>query len=236
MDLAGYLKKKRTQKLHYRADRKLCIECRQPDFNCFCSQVNKFNPKIEFVILIHPLETKRRVATGRMTFLSLENSHILKGPSFGDSKKINMLLNQPGYQNIVLSPGNEATNLTNCSQKDLNEHFPKGKKLRVFVLDSTWSTANKMFKETPQLHKLKRYFFTPDKASNIRVRKQPNDNCHCTLEAIHHVIELLGPSQGFDVLSRQHDNLLRPFNWMIEQQLKRIEKNKNWRSCVKSNQ
>ncbi len=230
MDIESYLRKKQALKKHFRADRKLCTDCRQPNFNCFCEHIRKFDPNIEFVILIHPLETKRRIATGRMSYLSLENSHILKGASFSGHKKITALVNQPGYQNIVLSPGSEATNLTNCSGKQLREHFPRYKKLRVFVLDSTWSTANKMFKGTPQLHKLKRYFYVPTEASNIRVRKQPSSNCHCTLEAIHHVIELLGPSQGFDTATRLHDNLLKPFNWMVEQQIKRIKKNKNWRT------
>lgn len=231
MDVQTYRQKKQAEiEPKYREDRERCLGCWQPKFNCFCHTVNKFDPNIEFVVLIHPIEARRRVATGRMSFLSLENSHILKGSEFPDDKKLNELLNEPGYRNIILSPGVDAVNLTGLPQSKIKEHFPTDKKLRIFVLDGTWTTAKKMFNRTPELQKLKRYFFVPEKESNIRVRKQPNANCHCTLEAIHHTIELLGPSQGFDIKSRIHDNLLKPFDWMVETQIKRIEENRKWRS------
>ena len=231
MDIEGYrLKKKNEVAPVRRDDRRHCLACWQPKFNCFCHVVNKFDPNIEFVVLIHPIEARRRVATGRMSYLSLENSHILKGSDFAGDTQLNNLLNEPGYRNIVLSPGLHATNLTGMPQEKICEHFPRDKKLRVFVLDGTWTTAKKMFNRTPELQKLKRYFFIPETQSNIRVRKQPNEKCYCTLEAIHHTIELLGPSQGFDTATGLHDNLLKPFDWMVDSQIDRIKNNRNWRS------
>ena len=191
--------------------------------------VEKFDPLIEFVILIHPIESRRRIATGRMAYQSLENAHIVRGCQFPDNPIVNKLLAEEGYKNIILSPGENATNLTGMEQSEISQHFPKSQKLRIFVLDGTWSNAGKMFSRSPNLQKLPRYFFIPDKPSNIRVRKQPNEKCYCTLEAVHHSIELIGPSQGLDVKSRTHDKLFKPFDWMIEQQLERIEKNRNWR-------
>ncbi len=223
MNIKSYIKKKQDEKPKFREDRTLCVDCWQPRFNCFCLVIEKFDPKIEFVILIHPLESSRRIATGRMSYLSLKDSHIIRGGQFSDNPQLNALLSEPGFQNIILSPGTEATNLTDLANTKIYKEFPKNKKLRIFVLDGTWSNAGKMFKQTPELHKLKKYFFVPDKPSNIRVRKQPNEKCYCTLEAIHHIIELLGPCKGFDVNSRLHDNLLRPFNWMVEHQIERIK-------------
>ena len=122
-------------------------------------------------------------------------------------------------------------NLTGLPEDKIHEYFPQDKKLRIFLLDGTWANAGKMFSRTPELQKLPKYFFVPDQPSNIRVRKQPNEKCYCTLEAIHHVIELLGSSQGFDTSSRRHDNLLKPFDWMVEGQIEKIKANPSWRSC-----
>lgn len=211
-------------------DRTFCRDCWQPGFNCFCHKVEKFNPHIEFVILIHPVESRRRIATGRMAHLSLENSHIVRGVEFSENPIVCNLLDEEGYQNIVLSPGENATNLTGMESSEISEQFPGDKKLRIFVLDGTWSTAGKMFNRSPNLRELPRYFFIPQTPSNIRVRKQPNEKCYCTLEAIHHTIELLGPSQGLDISTGIHNKLLKPFNWVVESQIERINANKNWRS------
>ena len=71
---------------------------------------------------------------------------------------------------------------------------------------------------------LPRICFTPQKPSNFRVRKQPNSNCYSTIEAIHHTIDLLGDTQGFETKNRQHDGLLSVFNFMVENQLDFIKK------------
>jgi len=230
MNIQSYLRRKKADKPKFREDRRLCRACWQPKFNCFCHAIEKFDPKMEFVILIHPKESGRRISTGRMSYLSLDNSHIIRGRYFPNHPKIKILLSEPGYKNIILSPRAGATNLTGLPEQEIRKHFPQDKKLRIFILDGTWSNVGKMFRLTPEIQELQRYFFIPDSPSNIRVRKQPNDKCYCTLEAIHHTIELLGASQGFDTTSRVHDNLLKPFNWMVEGQIKRIKDNQNWRS------
>jgi len=208
----------------------MCLGCWQPQFNCYCHAIEKFDPKMEFVILIHPVESRRRIATGRMSYLSLEGSHILRGNQFANRPRLKALLAEPGYRNIILSPGETATNLTDMSDSEVCEQFSPNEKLRIFVLDGTWANVGKMYRGTPELHDLQKYFFIPDRPSNIRVRKQPSAKCYCTLEAIHHMIELVGPSQGFATTSRLHDKLLKPFEWMVERQIERIKANRNWRS------
>jgi len=100
--------------------------------------------------------------------------------------------------------------------------FPKNKKLTIFVIDGTWLTAKKMIKHSHNINQLPRIAFTPVRPSTFRVRKQPHENCLSTIEAIHHTIELLGPTQGFDVNSRKHDHLLDAFDSMVELQLEFI--------------
>ena len=229
MNLQQYQQNKKTQTTGQFRPRTICTDCWQPSFNCFCHQIEKFDPNIEFVILIHPIEARRRIATGRMSYLSLENSHIVRGSEFSKCLIVNQLLADTNYNNVILSRGERALDLTTISEQEKQKHFTTGKKLRIFVIDGTWSNAGSMINRSPNLQKLPRFCFTPKTPSNIRVRKQPNPMCYSTLEAIHHIIELLGPSQGFDKSLRTHDKLLKPFNWVVDQQLSRIKNNKHWR-------
>ena len=46
----------------------------QPEFGCYCRHIKKFDPKIKFIILIHPIELKRRIATAAGPNFSLREA------------------------------------------------------------------------------------------------------------------------------------------------------------------
>mgnify|MGYP000044158128 CR=1 FL=1 len=113
--------------------RTICSDCWQPGFNCFCHMVEKVDPQIEFVILIHPIESRRRIATGRMAYLGLKNSYIVRGTDFASNPIINSLVEDANYQNVLLSPGINSVDVTNMTDQEKQTHFGGNKKLRVFV-------------------------------------------------------------------------------------------------------
>lgn len=230
MDIQTYLK----NRLHFESNQKtyrtLCSRCTQPDFSCYCKQIKKFDPAINFVVLIHPIEAKRRIATGRMSHLSLENSYLIKGQDYTNNSLVNERLEDSSCHSVILYPGQMSQNLTNLNAEQRAELFPTNKKLQVFVIDGTWATARKMVRQSRNLQALPRICFIPPAPSNFRVRKQPNSSCFSTIEAIHHTIELIGPSQGFSTAKKQHDGLLNVFNFMVENQLEFI---RNSNSCLR---
>ncbi len=199
--------------------RLVCSACFQPDFSCYCRDIRPFNPNIEFVILIHPIERRRRIATGRMSHLCLENSRLIPGADFTENREVNSLIENPEYQSFVLYPGPQSFNLSAVSLLERSGLFSPEKKLLIFVIDGTWSSAKKMMRVSRNLSDLPRLGFEPDRPSNFRVRQQPARNCHSTIEAIHQTIELIGPLRGFQTVEREHDVLLRLFNRMVEHQL-----------------
>ncbi len=209
--------------------RDLCFTCFQPRMTCYCSHVQTFNPRMRFVILIHPLEMRRRIATGRMSHLVLENSHLIMGYDFSMHWKVNEILANPDFHSVILYPGRSSVNLTPLSPTERSAAFPPSKELVVFVIDGTWSTARKMLRYSDNLLALPQICFSPPTPSNFRVRKQPKPECYSTLEAIHHTIELLGPACDFDVDSREHDKLTYIFDRMVEQQLEFIKRSHSWR-------
>lgn len=219
MKLQDYLEQKKRQGEALPVYRTLCTDCLQPSFSCYCGEIKRFDSKIDFVILIHPIEVKRRIATGRMSYLCLENSYLIKGQDYSQDETVNRLLQDPSRECMILYPGKTSINLTEHSSLERKALFKPEKRLTLFVVDGTWATAKKIMRQSQNLLNLPRICFSPEKPSTFRVRKQPNINYYSTLEAIHHTIDLIGDAKGFDVASRAHDNLRHVFDTMVERQL-----------------
>lgn len=223
MNLEQYHQKKAELIAKAPKYRTLCPKCVQPSFGCYCHKVSPFDSHISFVILIHPIEVQRRIATGRMSHLCLKNSYLIEGQDYSRNPIVQSLVNDPEYHSVMLYPGKNSTNLTEISEQARKNIVPSNKKLRIFVIDGTWATAKKMIRQSENLHHLPRICFTSPKPSTFRVRKQPREGCYSTIEAIHYSIELLGESQGLECNGKKpQDNLLEVFDYMVERQLEFI--------------
>lgn len=201
------------------SERGLCTQCLRPPLTCYCRFVQRFDPRIRFVILIHGREAQKRIATGRLAHLCLEDSLLWQGYDYTNDARVNKILADESYQPMVLYPGEGSTNLTALPLAERRQLLPPGKKPLVFVIDGTWITARKTMQRSGNLAALPRICFDPSRPSRFRVRKQPQENFFSTVEAIHETIELLGPAAGFALESRAHDGLLKIFDQMVEQQL-----------------
>lgn len=219
MNIETYKQQRELFQSQLKQFRKQCAGCRQPEFSCYCCHIQKFDPKIKFVILIHPIEFKRRIATGRMTHQCLVNSELIVGQNYSADAKVNHLLNDPRYQPMVLYPGAKSLNLTHASPEKKTQFFDSEKIPLVFVIDGTWATARRMMRQSLNINGLPRFAFTPPGPSQFKVRKQPKADCYSTIEAVHQCIELMGARVAFDFTARPHDNLLTVFGKMVERQL-----------------
>ena len=197
--------------------RETCQICRQPKVGCYCAHITPFDTQIKFVILIHPLEERRRIATGRMSHLSLINSELISGEDFSNNERVNQILADQSLSPVILYPGKNALDISQAQNQI--QIFQTGKQPVVFVIDGTWATARKMARLSQNLLALPKICFTPTKPSQFRVRKQPDAHCYSTIEAIHCSIELLSSHVGFSIQNRQHDQLLTVFNLMVENQI-----------------
>ncbi|MGZ3691118.1 MAG: tRNA-uridine aminocarboxypropyltransferase [Pseudobdellovibrio sp.] len=218
MNVKAYKLQRENLEKEKKRYRELCQVCRQPTFSCYCSHIKSFDPRIKFIILMHPIEMKRRIATGRMSHLTLENSELIVGQNYSENSRVNEILAHPNYEPVVLYPGVKSLNLTEPG-KEIPRVFKSGKTPVVFVIDGTWATARKMMRQSENLHGVPRVCFTPSAPSQFKVRKQPKAECFSTIEAIHQCVELLGEQVGFNLLSREHDNLIHVFSKMVERQL-----------------
>lgn len=218
MNLQKYFENRKTFLASEQKFREMCLDCRQPEFNCYCDHVKSFDPGVKFVILTHPIEVRRRIATGRMSHLCLKNSELLVGHDYSKNQKVNAILENPDLHSVILYPGRQALNISKWSGEEKRNLVPSNKKLAIFVIDGTWNTARKMMHLSKNLKNLPQICFTPERLSTFRVRKQPAPECVSTIEAIHQCIELLGTE------NREHDKLLDVFDQLVEQQLVFVER------------
>ncbi len=190
--------------------------CWRPKGFCYCGRIRKASLDLLFLILIHPIEEKRPIATGRMAHLCLENSLLIEGDNFSDHAEVNALLSQPELHPVVLYPAPTSVDLSTLPAPERRNLFPAGKTPLIIVIDGTWNSARKTMWQSRNLNRLPSIRFTPSTPSRIRVRHQPQKDFYTTIEAIHHVIDLLADSKN----DRPHDNLLEVLDYMVDLQLK----------------
>lgn len=200
------------------ARREFCLECRKPKLTCYCSSLKPIHTKPRFVILMHPLEAKHPVGTGRMAHRVLSNSELWVGTDFQNSKSLQSLLSDPKVHPMLLFPGPQSCDLSQLTENSRSELLPSDKEAVVIVLDGTWHLAKKMLYRTPRLQTLPQISFTPTRPSRFIVRRQPHDLCFSTIEAIHEVLTLMSADQSQSEPPEQ-DVLLEIFDEMVKKQL-----------------
>ena len=164
---------------------------------------------------MHPLEAKHPVGTGRMTHRCLANSDLWVGADFAECPKVNALLSDPSVYPVLLFPSPSSVDLSSLEPAARVDVFPKDREPVLIVLDGTWRLAKKMLFHSPNLQKLPQVCFKPSRLSQFKVRKQPNDLCFSTIEAVHEFLSLLSPSDR----PQPHDHLLEVFHEMVAKQL-----------------
>lgn len=227
MNLHEFLKRREELRKNEVDTREICVQCRQPGFSCYCSFLRPFDPGVEFVILTHPIEMKRRIATGRMSHLNLKGSHWWIGHDFTHHEELNKLLDRGQTKFFVLYPGRDSKNLTRMTEQDRSEIFTGPEKVVILVIDGTWATARQMMNRSRNLQRIQKICFEPSTPSQFRVRKQPADHCYSTIEAIHHVLQHIHSRELSPSAKGKHEGLLSCFQSFVELQLELMRKPSN---------
>jgi DTW domain-containing protein YfiP len=184
--------------------RVVCTACGRPASVCLCAEFVRVATRTRVVILQHPRESIVPIGTARLAELALPNSERHVGVEFGESRAVKAALANPAAPPILLFPGPGA--------RDLAREPPAGP-VTLVVLDGTWWQAQKLLKKNPDLLRLPRYSLAPEVPSRYRIRREPAAHCVSTIEAI---VEALVALEGGDGVRA----LLRPFDAMVEQQLR----------------
>jgi len=222
MDLETYLalklERSREQTLERPHQRPVCTVCHKSSKTCYCARIKPFVAGPRFIILIHPKEFKKSIGTGRLSHLCIRNSELIEGIDFTDHKRVKEILADRTNWPVVLYPGPDAVDISGDAGSKVESQVPAGKTLVIFVIDGSWSCAQKMLRVSANLRQLPQIRFTPTSRSTYKIRRQPRAACFSSLEAVHFVIEQFNGSSRWRS-DPGHDNLLEVFSFMIEQQL-----------------
>jgi DTW domain-containing protein YfiP len=130
------------------------------------------------------------------------------GKFFAGNAEVERLIRDPENQCVILYPGSESTLLE--GGKPIEK---PGRRLVIFLIDGTWTTAKNMLRLSPNLQALPQIRLNPVRKSQYRIRRQPQSVCLSTVEATHQLIEAVdGPGEC--------ENLLHVFRYMVDEQLK----------------
>jgi DTW domain-containing protein YfiP len=185
--------------------RQLCYRCFRPKKNCLCSDINAFDTRTRFVILMHPKEARKvKLGTGRLTHLCLKNSEILLGVDFTEDQRINRLIKDPANYPVILYPGENSTDISEFPFPDSDADQ---KKILVFVVDASWTLAKKMLKLSTNLHDLPKIHFRPQGPSRYVIKQQPHPNCLSTIESVYFLLQELD-KRGMEECRKKHHFLL----------------------------
>lgn len=200
----------------YYGDREKCYKCYRPKSSCMCQYFEHIETETKFIVLMHPKEFKKvKNNTGHFTHQILQNSELYMGIDFTHHKRINEIIES--HDSYILFPSQSALNLSHQNPKK------SSKPLAIFLIDSTWSCAKKIFTESQNLRTLKHMSFTSSKTSEYEIKIQPQDAYLSTIESSLVVLELLNKHQIERTPQTSLDGFLRPFKEMIEYQKKLIE-------------
>jgi len=142
------------------------------------------------------------VGTARFARLGLPSSALRVGVDFSQDPVCRAALGAAPAP-YLLFPGPQAVDVG---------LLPKTGPLALVVLDGTWAQARKLLRANPRLLHLPRVAFSPRQPSRYQIRKQPQDFCVSTIEALAEVLQAVEPENG------PFSGLLDPFLAMVDRQ------------------
>ncbi len=208
-------------------ERDPCLRCFRVKHLCLCSSITPFEIEPLIVLLVHPREFKKTVGTVKIVKLSLTNSKLIRGSGLDFDQDPNFLsiISNPELYPMILFPGEDSLNLSTATPEILSSQIPKNKRLTVFVIDGTWTTAKQMIRRSKILSALPKLSFNVLTPSIYEFRKQPKEYCISTVEAVSVLIENLKQKNLCTVQpSDAHHQLIQSFRKLVDVQLKYLSK------------
>jgi len=164
--------------------RATCATCLRPQSACICRWIAPVAPRVELLILQHPLEVANAKNSARLLHLCVAGSVLAAGETF-DAEALSALLHGGGRTPVLLYPDTPSDAALGIAAPPAltPDVLMAPSRLRLVVLDATWRKSRKMLYLNPLLQGLPRLALRGMPASNYRIRKAHAPDQLSTLEA-----------------------------------------------------
>lgn len=177
-----------------------CNACRLPVNSCICAFREQVSAGVEFVVLMHRNETYKPTNTGRLIEASIANTHVIQWHSRLEAgAELEALLNNPGYQPIVVFPPSE-----DYSERMISAPEAGSGKPLFILLDGTWRQARRMFRHSVYLQNLPVISLDEARSSTYALRKAIHEGQLCTAEVAAALLHQIGEERAGEALDRYY--------------------------------
>jgi len=174
------------------------------------------------VLFIHPKEVRRALGTAPLLKLCLHNLVVYENDRFPEPKEdpeLHRALCDGGYQPVLVCPGPKAEELrpptlATAEGEAVLELVPVEPPRTLIFVDGRWPQAKAMVNRSEWLKGIPRVVLVPTEQSGYKFRKQPEQGCLSTLEAVGEALLALEGSRGPSLKAA----LLAPFHRMVDLQ------------------
>ena len=149
----------RSTRNHVHEARAVCERCARPHRVCVCAALppEPVATQTRVLILQHPVEAKKTVATVPLVELCLANCTVVTGMRFEpELREIQVALDE-GYRPLLLYPGPDARPLEEVAEGTARTVHQEGseaadpRKVLLILADGTWRQAHHMLRHSPRL-------------------------------------------------------------------------------------
>lgn len=180
-----------------------CYTCVRPKRVCLCHSIQVESNLCTIGILQHPNEKGKTFNTAKVAELSLENSFLYTGVNFDDHTQFNQSLAQFNTNKVgVLYPSSQAIDLSEAPD-DLE---------CLIIVDGTWPEAKQILKKTSCFQSIQHYAFKPKATTSYSLRKEPDVDYVCSLEAIVESLRILEKNRS------AYESLIDTLGHMVKMQ------------------
>ena len=171
-----------------------CPRCHKPEPLCICDSITPIDNKVSVLILQHPQEQDRLLATARVTALHFKDALVKVGLSWPSLSKILGRDVDPQRWGILylgsakvadLETDRDIVAIDKKSQLEDNQRNILKDLQGIIVLDGTWSQAKALWWRNAWMLKCRRIILDPAQPSRYgKLRREPRRDGLSTLEAV----------------------------------------------------
>lgn len=178
-------------------DQRFCEKCHVLKERCFCDEMPKLDIGIDFVLLMHEKEPKKRSNTGQLILnMFPSNSSLVLWERVNPNEELVKSLEKGDA--VLVYP-----------TEDASEPIEPGK--TYVIIDGTWQQSRKMFNKSPYLQNAKKVSINRKEPTAYELRRTYKEGTLSTAEAAMEILKASGDLDSANTLNDYYKHFMKMF-------------------------